>query len=122
MNSQTSSSALSPKVSNEAILPSLGAATMFWRPIKATAKTAAVLLSIWLFKLRLGSGWLFWDSFDDVGPPLLLDWYSISNWEYTGVSDHSFSSFLSCSLSCSISITSGISLIRELSDPKVSLL
>ena len=121
MNFLTFSSALSLKVSNEAILPSLETATTFCKPTNAIVNTAATLLSIWLFRLILGSSWLFWDSFSGVRPPLLLDWYSISDWEYTEVGGHSSSFLLNCSLSCSTLMTVGNSLIKVLSDPKISL-
>ncbi len=106
------------KVSSEAILPSLRAATTFWRSVKAATKTAAALLSIWLFKLKLGDSWLFWNSFGNIGSPSLSNWYSVSDWKYTGVGGLSYSSFLSYSLSCLISITFEI---RGLSKPNISL-
>ena len=54
MNSQIFSSAYSLKVGNEAILLSRKATIIFWRPTNATVSAAAMLLFIWLFKLRLG--------------------------------------------------------------------
>ena len=73
--------------------------------------------------LKLGDGWLlFWDSFDNIGLPSFLDWYSVSDWRYTGVGSlSSCSFFLSCSLSCSMLITSDIFLIKGLSESKISL-
>ncbi len=104
-----------------AILPSLRVTIIFWRLTSVTASTAATLLPIWLFKLKLGSDWLFCGSFGSVRSLSLPDWYSVSDWEYTGIGSHSSSSLLSCSLSWSIIMTSGISLIKGLSEPNVSL-
>ena len=121
INSQTSSSALLLKVSREATLPSFRAATTFWSLTNATAKTAAVLLSIRLFGLRLSGSWFFCDSFSRVRPLSLLNWYSVSNWESSGVGDHSCSSLLSYSLICFMSTISGSSLFKGLSKPNISL-
>ncbi len=75
-----------------------------------------------LFKLGGGKGgWLFSDSFSGVEPYSLPEWYSSSDWWWTGVGSLSSCCCWNCCLRSSTSMIIGNSLIKGLSNPKVSL-